>query len=333
MDTVHILVTGAAGQIGYILSHSIASGCLFNDKKIILHLCDIPECYDKLIGIQMEIIDSAYPTCNEVIITSEIEIAFKDLDYAFLVASAPLPKSGIRSEMLKNNVKIMKKHGEALSMYSKKSVKVIVIGNPVNTNTLIAIKAAKNLKPENFQALCMLDHTRSISFISNKLKVPLKDINNVWVWGNHNDTMVPDLSNSTVILNNKEEKIYDLLGEDFCQNEFVSKIRKRGLEILTARGKTSAMSPTAAAILQMKAWIYGTNIPLSFGIYSKQNDYNIPDDLVSSFPCTISKDGKIEIVKGLKLNQWTKDQIQKSVEDLINEKKIAEETLFELYNN
>jgi len=323
----HVLITGAAGQIGYLLTHRIASGDLYGEQKVVLHLLDIPQASERLEALKMELIDCAFKNVSEIIITSELEPAFRDVDCAFLVASLPLKPGEVRVNLLQKNGPIFRAHGEALSKFSKPTVRVIVVGNPVNTNALVAMMSAKNLSAKNFSALCYLDHNRAISEIAQKLGVTIDRVKNVFVWGNHADTMVPDLTHAYVIMDDgKEVPVTSLVEESYWKTEFVKKIAKRGWEVAMARGITSANSPAHASIEIMKAWLFGTQPGqvLSFGIPVPEDaPYGIKPGIVFSFPCTVDSNGEVHVVEGLEINEWLRGMLEITEKDLINERTLA----------
>ena len=332
MEPAHVLITGAAGQIGYVISHWIASGALYDERPVVLHLFDIPVAQNRLTALTMELQDCAFPTLAGVVATTEPEPAFKDVDCAFLVASVPLRKGQVRADLLKANAPIFKNTGEWLSQYSKPTCKVLVIGNPDNTNACIAAKYCKNIPHENFGSLSMLDHTRAVHEIATKLGVDKNDVKGVMVWGNHADSMVIDLSHATFTKDGKETRVEDVVGEEYSRVEFPKKIIQRGWDVLAYRGFSSAASPTNGSLMHMKAWLFGTKPGeiLSLGTYVPKNaPYGIKSDIVCSLPCTVDKNGKIHIVDNLEINDWLRAKLDATVKDLIHERDVAFETLSE----
>jgi len=323
----HVLITGAAGQIGYLLTHRVASGEVYGERPIVLHLLDIPQAADKLEALKMELIDCAFSNVADIIITSELEPAFKDVECAFFVASLPLKPGEIRVDLLKKNAPIFKAHGEALSKYSNPNVKVLVVGNPANTNTLVSILNSQNIPAKNFSSLNMLDHNRALAEVADKLGVSVERVKNVIVWGNHADSMVPDLTHAFVLMDDgKEVPVTSLVEESYWREEFVKKISQRVWQIKKARGNTSANSPAHASIEVMKAWLFGTKPGqvLSFGIPVPENSpYGIKPGVVFSFPCTVDSNGEIHVVEGLEINEWLRGMLNATEQDLINEKAMA----------
>ena len=326
----HVLITGGAGQIGYLLAFRIAEGDLLDNRPVILHLFDLPSMMKKLEGIKMELEDCVFPLLTEVIITSDIKTAFTDVDYAFLVASKPLKQGQVRRDLLIENAEIFKQQGEALSEYSKRTVKALIVGNPVNTNCLVAMTYAKNLGPENFGCLCRLDQNRSEAELAHQLHVPVKAIHKCVVWGNHAESQVPDMFHAVYDTPDGQKKVADSLSYEYLTNEFVEKIAQRAWAVQRARGSTSAASAANASLNHMKDWIFGTKDGdySSMGIPVPENcPYGIKPGIVFSFPCTVDKSGKIHVVEGLELNDWVKQKINATDADLRNERATAFKTL------
>ncbi|EAX95220.1 L-lactate dehydrogenase, putative [Trichomonas vaginalis G3] len=325
-EAAHVLITGAAGQIGYILSHWIASGELYGERKVYLHLFDIPPAINRLTALTMELEDCAFPRLAGFVATTEPEQAFKDIDCAFLVASMPLKPGQVRADLISSNSVIFKNTGEYLSKWAKPTVKVLVIGNPDNTNCEIAMLHAKNLKPENFSSLSLLDHNRAYYEIASKLGVSINDIHDIIVWGNHGESMVSDLTQATFTKDGKTQKVVDVLDKEYVFDAFFKKIGHRVWDILEHRGFTSAASPTKAAIQHMKAWLFGTapGEVLSMGIpVPEGNPYGIKPGVVFSFPCSVDKEGHVHVVDGFKINDWLKEKLEFTEKDLFHEKEIA----------
>lgn len=278
----------------------------------------------------MELIDCAFPDLVDVIVTDDAKVAFKDIDVAFLVGSFPRKDGMDRSELLKKNGGIFTEQGKALSEYAKPTVKVIVVGNPANTNCLIALRSAPKLKVTNFSAMTRLDHNRALGELASQLQVLPGDVKNVIIWGNHSNTQVPDVSNAVAKIDGKEVKITEKLDDGFLKGEFVEKIAKRGGAVIKARGASSAASAANAAIDHMRDWMNGTpeGTYVSMAIPStKGNPYNIPAGLVFSFPVTISAAGIIKIVPGLKITDWLKVKLDATILELTEERTTAEAEL------
>lgn len=330
-DTMHVLITGAAGQIGYAMAFRIASGALFGEsKKVVLHLLEITPALPALEGVSMELQDCAFPQLAGVICTDKPEVAFKDVDVAFLVGSSPRKDGMTRADLLEKNGGIFTGQGKALGSYAKKTVKVLVVGNPANTNCLIALHSAKpNLGPKNFAAMSRLDHNRIVGELAARLKTTPGNIKKVIMWGNHSDTQVIDCHNAELVTPQGKKKIFNELGEAVLHGEFAEKIAKRGAAVIKARGASSAASAANAAIAHMYSWIHGTPADdwVSMAIPAPaDNGYGIEEGLVFSFPCQV-KNGEVQIVKGLELTPWAKDKLKKTEDELKTEKKTAWERL------
>lgn len=327
-QAAHVLITGAAGQIGYIMAFSVARGELLGQRKVVLHLLEIPSAMKKLEGTVMELIDSAFPLVQEIIWTDKPEVAFKDVDYAFLIASVPLKQGQIRKDMLEANAPIFKAQGEALSKYSKKTVKVLVVGNPCNTNCLVAMQSAKNLKPSNFSCMCRLDQNRSIAELAHMLNVPVTKIHKVVVWGNHAETQVPDASNAVYETEEGLKKVTDKIEVNYLENEFAQKIAHRAWDVLDHHGNTSAESACEAAIDHMKDWIFGTDEITCMGISVPENrPYGINTGIYFSFPCKVDHEGNVHVVENLEVNDWLREKLKITEKDLFEERKTAWKTL------
>jgi malate dehydrogenase len=322
----HVVITGAAGQIGYVLAFRVASGDLYCKRKVILHLLEIEPALPALNGVVMELTDCAFPALAGVIATSDPAVAFKDADACFLVGSFPRKDGMDRSDLLAKNGGIFKVQGEALSQYAKKTVKVLVVGNPANTNAAIAVAYAKNLKPENFSAMTRLDHNRSIGEIAEQAKVLPGAVHRAIIWGNHSNTQVPDVEFAEVETADGVKKVTELFGKDYYEGSFVQKIATRGGAVIKARGASSAASAANAAVSALHDWIWGTKygewvsmaIPAPAG-----NPYGVTPGIVFSFPVTVDKSGNVHIVEGLALSPFVQEKIKASEKELLEEKATA----------
>lgn len=286
-----MLVTGAAGNIGYAIIPLIANGTLLGQNQpIILHLLDIPQCLEKLKGVQMEIEDCSFPLLKGVVATSDVTEAFTKVDFAFLVGAFPRLKDMERKDLLAKNAAIFKEQGKALSDFASKNVKVLVVGNPANTNALIAQKCAPNIPKENFSAMTRLDHNRALGFLSNKCNSPSSDIKNVIIWGNHSSTQYPDLRFAEVRGKGLVKELTNISNEDNLS--FISSIQTRGAEIIKARGLSSAFSAAVAAVNHMHDWVFGTPEGewTSMAITS-DGSYGIKEGVIFSFPVRIHFQG------------------------------------------
>lgn len=314
---VHIAVTGAAGQISYSLLFRLAAGSLLGpDQPIVLHLLEIPQAMGALEGVVMELKDCAYRLLHRIEITDDPKAAFRNVDYAFLVGARPRGPGMERKDLLQANAEIFSVQGRALNEVANRDVKVLVTGNPANTNALIAIKNAPNLKPENFSAMTRLDHNRAISQLAEKCGVLTTDVKNVIIWGNHSSTQYPDIHHAKV----KGQDALPLVGQNWFVNEFIPTVQQRGAAVIKARGQSSAASAANAAIEQMKNWAFGTEAGdwVSMGVFS-DGSYGIEAGLVYSYPVTVVN-GEINIVKGLDVNEFSLQRMRTSEAELKEER-------------
>lgn len=314
---LHIAVTGAAGQISYSLLFRLASGSLLGaDQPIVLHLLEITPALPALRGVVMELQDCASPLLHRIEVTDDPMVAFKNVDYAFLVGARPRGAGMERKDLLEVNAAIFSTQGKALNAVASREVKVLVTGNPANTNALIALKNAPDLKPENFSAMSRLDHNRAISLLAEKCGVLCTDIKNMTVWGNHSATQYPDLHHAKV----KGQEALSLVDNDWFANDFIPTVQQRGSAVIAARGFSSAASAANAAIDQMKAWIFGTKQGdwVSMGVLSNGN-YGIEADLVYSYPVTITN-GEVNIVNGLDINDFSLQRMRLTETELKEER-------------
>ena len=314
---LHIAVTGAAGQISYSLLFRLAAGSFLGaEQPIILHLLEITPALRALEGVVMELNDCASPLLQQIIITDDPLIAFKDVDYAFLVGARPRGPGMERKDLLQVNAEIFSVQGKALNAVAKPAVKVLVTGNPANTNALIALKNAPDLAPENFSAMSRLDHNRALSYLAQKCGVLSADVKNMSIWGNHSTTQYPDLHHALV----KGQSALTMVDEAWIVNDFIPKVQQRGAEVIQARGQSSAASAANAAIDQMKAWALGTetNDWVSMGILS-DGGYGIASELVFSCPVTVA-DGCVQRVQGLDMSEFSYQRLLLSEAELKEER-------------
>ena len=320
-----IAVTGSAGQIAYPLVFALAKGELLGQSQpLALHLLEIDSMVKQLEGLKLELEDSNFPLLKEIHIGSDPEKIFKEVDYAFLIGSKPRTAGMERQDLLKENGKIFITQGKALNQVAKKTVKVLVVGNPCNTNCFIALKNAPLLNKNNFHAMTALDENRARFQLASQAKVPLEAITHVTIWGNHSSTQVPDFTHVKI----KGEPLKQVLNDQhWLENDFIQLIRQRGAKIIEARGRSSAGSAAYAAIQAMKALIQPTaeGCWYSSALYSENNPYGIDPDLVFSFPCRTIKDGTIEIVKGLEITPFLRAKLELSEEELKIEKSLIKE--------
>jgi malate dehydrogenase len=315
-NPVRVTVTGAAGQIGYSLVFRIASGQLLGgDQPIDLRLLEIPQAMGALEGVAMELVDCAFPLLRGLDLHDSPEEAFDGVEVALLVGSRPRTKGMERAELLSENGKIFTVQGKALNDRSSSDVKILVVGNPANTNCLIAMSNAPDIPRERFTSMMRLDHNRAIAQLANKIAVPVTEITQMGVWGNHSPTMYPDLFHAKV----RGERAVDVVDDmEWIENDFLPGVGKRGAAIIEARGSSSAASAASAAIDHMRDWVTGTVDWVSMGVPS-DGSYGIPEGLICGFPCTCA-DGEWEIVKGLEIDDFSRAKIDASVEELVSER-------------
>ncbi|CAG9835843.1 unnamed protein product [Diabrotica balteata] len=321
-EPIHVVVTGAAGQIAYSLLYMIAKGDVFGpNQTLVLRLLDIPPMMGVLEGVVMELADCALPLLREVIPTADPVVAFKDVSAAFLVGAMPRKEGMERKDLLAANVKIFKVQGEALDKHAKKDVKVLVVGNPANTNALICSKYAPSIPKENFTAMTRLDQNRAQAQIAAKVGVPIENVSNVIIWGNHSSTQFPDASHAVVVVDNKSVPAVEAVKDgEWLRNVFVSTVQKRGAAVIAARKMSSAMSAAKAAADHMRDWFLGTpdNKFVSMGVLS-DGSYGAPKDVVFSFPVNI-KNGKWQIVQGLQNDDFAKGLLALTGKELEEER-------------
>ncbi|WP_342317091.1 malate dehydrogenase [Lysobacter sp. FW306-1B-D06B] len=316
---VRVAVTGAAGQIGYSLLFRIASGeMLGKDQPVILQMLELPmeKAQAALKGVMMELEDCAFPLLVGMVGTDDAEVAFKDADIALLVGARPRGPGMERKDLLLENAKIFTAQGAALNKVASRNVKVLVVGNPANTNAYIAMKSAPDLPAKNFTAMLRLDHNRALSQLANKAGVAVGDIEKLVVWGNHSPTMYPDYRFATVNGQSLKDKINDA---DWNANEFIPKVGKRGAAIIEARGLSSAASAANAAIDHIRDWVLGSNGKwVTMGIPS-DGSYGIPKDVMFGFAVT-TKDGEYTMVKDLPVDDFSQKAIDKTLAELEEER-------------
>ena len=316
-------MTGAAGQIGYSLLFRIASGSMLGpDTPVALQLLEITPALGALEGVKMELDDSAFPLLTEIVCTDDADTAFGDADVALLVGAMPRKAGMERSDLLSANGGIFKPQGEALSRSAKRDVKVLVVGNPANTNALIAQQNATDLDPGRFTAMTRLDHNRAMTQVAQKLGTPVTDVKKMTIWGNHSATQYPDLFHCEV----GGKTAYEAVGDhDWVDGTFIPTVQKRGAAIIEARGASSAASAASAAVDHIRSWTLGTADGdwVSMAIPS-DGSYGVPEGIISSFPCTCA-DGKYEIVQGLDIDDYSRGKIDASAAELVGERDAVSE--------
>ncbi|KAF6718983.1 Malate dehydrogenase, cytoplasmic [Oryzias melastigma] len=325
-EPIRVLVTGAAGQIAYSLLFSIAKGDVFGkDQPIVLLLLDITPMLPVLDGVVMELQDCALPLLREIVATDKEEVAFKDLDAAILVGSMPRREGMERKDLLKANVAIFRSQGAALDKHAKKTVKVLVVGNPANTNCLIAAKSAPSIPKENFSCLTRLDHNRACSQVAMRCGVPATHVKNVIIWGNHSSTQYPDVHHCKVSVSGGELACFDAVKDDsWLKGDFIATVQQRGAAVIKARKLSSAMSAAKAICDHMRDLWSGTAEGefISMGVYSTGNPYGVPEDLIYSFPVQI-KDKSWKIVDSLAINDFSKSKMDATAAELMEERDTA----------
>lgn len=322
-DPVRVAVTGAAGQIGYSLLFRIASGQLLGpDQPVILQLLDITPAMDALRGVAMELEDTAHPLLAGIVQTDDPNVAFADANYALLVGARPRSKGMERKDLLEANGAIFTVQGKALSDNAAPDVRILVVGNPANTNALIAMHNAPNIPNERFTAMTRLDHNRAIAMVAAKTGKTVSDVKKMTIWGNHSATQYPDLFHAEV--NGKIAA--ELIGDQvWIESEFIPKVQQRGAAIIEARGLSSAASAAHAALDHMRTWALGSPEGdwVSMAIPS-DGSYGVPEGLISSFPVTCSG-GQYEIVQGLNIDEFSRSKIDASVAELVEEREAVQE--------
>ena len=317
-NPVKVTVTGAAGQIGYAVLFRIASGeMLGSDTEINLSLLEIPDAMQAAEGTAMELEDSAFPLLSGVSIHDRAEDAFDGTNVALLVGARPRTKGMERSDLLEANGAIFKPQGNAINDHAADDVKVLVVGNPANTNCLIAMSNAPDVPRERFTAMTRLDHNRAIAQVANKLSVPVREVTNVTIWGNHSTTQYPDLVHAKVSGRSAWEALDN---EAWIKDEFIPRVQKRGAEVIETRGASSAASAANAAIDHVRDWVLGTPEGdwVSMSLPS-DGSYGVDEGLISGFPCTCSG-GEWKLVEGLDIDDFSRERIDASVEELKGER-------------
>ena len=319
---VRVAVTGAAGQIGYSLLFRIASGSMLGpETPVILQLLEITPALGALGGVKMELDDCAFPLLADVVCTDDANVAFGDVDIAMLVGAMPRKAGMERSDLLSANGGIFKPQGKALSDSAKKDVKVLVVGNPANTNALIAQQNAPGLDARRFSAMTRLDHNRAISQLAQRVGVTVNDVSNMTIWGNHSVTQFPDLYHANVTKAGKRQNAHDAVNDHaWYAGTYIPTVAKRGAAVIEARGSSSAASAANAAVDHVRSWVRGTPDGdwVSMAVVS-DGSYGVPEGLISSFPCVCS-DGNYSIVQGLDINEFSRGKIDASAAELVEER-------------
>jgi malate dehydrogenase len=319
-NPVRVTVTGAAGQIGYSLVFRIASGQLLGpDQPVDLRLLEIPPAMGALDGVAMELIDCAFPLLAGLDLHDNPDDAFDGVNIALLVGSRPRTKGMERAELLSENGKIFTSQGKALNERAADDLKVLVVGNPANTNCLITMNNAPDVPRERFTSMMRLDHNRAVAQLANKVAAQVSDVTKMGVWGNHSPTMYPDLFHAEVKGTQAAAVVDD---QAWIENDFLPNVGKRGAAIIEARGASSAASAANAAVDHVYDWVRGTSDWVSMGVVS-DGSYDVPEGLISGFPCTCAN-GEWSIVQGIDLDEFSRSKIGASVQELSDERATVE---------
>ena len=314
---VRVAVTGAAGQISYSLLFRIAAGEMLGpNQPVILQLLEITPALEALKGTVMEIEDCAFPLVHSISQSDDPKLAFKDADYCLLVGARPRGPGMERKDLLEANAQIFSVQGAAIGEVASENVKVLVVGNPANTNALITQRNAPDINPRQFTAMTRLDHNRAMSQIAEKAGKTINDVKNMTIWGNHSATQYPDLHHAKV----DGDSAIDLVDQDWYEDQFIPTVQQRGAAIIKARGASSAASAANAAIAHMRTWVQGTETGdwVSMGVYS-DGSYDIAEGLIYSFPCTCEA-GDWKIVQGLDINEFSREKMSATELELTEEK-------------
>lgn len=324
---VKVAVTGAAGQIGYAMLFRLASGEIFGpDTRVSLHLLEIPQAVKALEGIVMELDDCAFPLLDKVVITDDANVAFDGINWALLVGAFPRGKGMERSDLILKNGPIFVGQGQALAAKAASDVRILVVGNPANTNCLIAQSNAKGIPAERFAAMTQLDHNRAVSQLAIKAGVPISAVTNLAIWGNHSPTQYPDAENAKI----NGRPVYDVISDhDWLKGEFITTVQKRGAAVIEARnGLSSAASAANAALDHVKNMVKPTPAGDWFSCaVPSDGSYGIDEGLIFSFPIVSDGQGGYSIVQNVSLSDWAKEKVTKSLEELRSEKAVVADLL------
>ncbi|MCH2176532.1 MAG: malate dehydrogenase [Lentisphaeria bacterium] len=324
---IRVAVTGGAGQIDYSLLFRIANGDLFGlDQPVALNILELPVAMKALEGVAMELEDCAFPLLTDIVLTDDVNVAMKDVNWALLVGSRPRGPGMERADLIKANGPIFTSTGKAINDNAAEDVRVLVVGNPCNTNCLICMENAPDIPRDRFHAMTRLDENRAKAQLAKKANVTVNDIDRMIIWGNHSANQVPDYSNARINGKPVTEVITDL---DYLQNDFIPTVGKRGAAIIDARGKSSAASAASAAIDGVRALVNPTKEGdvFSSAVCSDGNPYGIPEGLIYSFPCRSNGDGTYEIVPGFEVDEFLKGKIEKVTEELLEEREAIKDLL------
>nr|ADK47516.1 cytosolic malate dehydrogenase [Camellia sinensis] len=324
-EPVRVLVTGAAGQIGYALVPMIARGVMLGpDQPVILHMLDIPPAAEALNGVKMELVDAAFPLLKGVVATTDVVEACTGVSIAVMVGGFPRKEGMERKDVMSKNVAIYKSQASALESYAAANCKVLVVANPANTNALILKEFAPSISEKNITCLTRLDHNRALGQVSERLNVPVSDVKNVIIWGNHSSTQYPDVNHATVKTPAGEKPVRELVANDeWLHGEFITTVQQRGAAIIKARKLSSALSAASSACDHIRDWVLGTpeGTWVSMGVYF-DGSYNVPAGLIYSFPVTCCN-GVWTIVQGLPIDDLSRKKLDLTAEELTEEKALA----------
>lgn len=324
-NPVRVLVTGAAGQIGYALVPMIARGIMLGaDQPVILHMLDIPPAAESLNGVKMELIDAAFPLLKGVVATTDVVEACTGVNIAVMVGGFPRKEGMERKDVMSKNVSIYKSQASALEQHAAPDCKVLVVANPANTNALILKEFAPSIPEKNISCLTRLDHNRALGQVSERLKVPVSNVKNVIIWGNHSSSQYPDVNHAVVETAAGEKPVRQLIADDAWLNgEFITTVQQRGAAIIKARKLSSALSAASAACDHIRDWVLGTpkGTWVSMGVYS-DGSYDVPSGLIFSYPVTC-ENGKWSIVQGLHIDEFSRKKLDATANELVEEKALA----------
>lgn len=323
---VVVAITGAAGNIAYSIIFMVAKGEMLGfDQPIELRLLDLPAMEKNLQGVVMEVVDCAFPLITKIVPTSDYKEAFQDVDVALLIGARPRGPGMQRADLLSANAAIFEGQGKALNSYASKNVRVLVVGNPANTNALIAMKNAPNLSRRNFTAMTRLDQNRAQAQISQRVNVPISQVTGVAVWGNHSKTQYPSIRHAKVVTDGKAVAVRQAVNDDaWLEKQYLETVQDRGAAIIAARKSSSAASAAKAAVDHVREWVLGTpeGTVSSMAVISDGNTYGVPADLIYSFPC-VCRNGEWQIVNGLDIDDYSRRLMEATAKELVEERTMA----------
>lgn len=323
---IRVTVTGAAGNIGYALLFRLASGDAFgSDQPIILQMLEIPPIMRALEGVAMELEDCAFPLLQDMVLTDDPNVAFSGSNWALLVGSKPRGKGMERKDLIRDNGPIFTTQGKAINQHAAEDVRILVVGNPANTNCLIAMNNAPDVPRERFTAMTRLDHNRAVNQVAKKAGVPVVAVRQVTIWGNHSATQYPDMRHATINGRPAPEVIDD---ESWIREVFIPLVQKRGAAVIEARGQSSAASAANAAIDHVRTWAFGTEPDtwVSMAVPSELGSYGIPENLIFSYPVRCAN-GRYEVVNGLEFDDFGRQKLQTTTNELLEERSVVQDLL------